>query len=182
MYIVSFCFSSCTKDYAPKPRGYFRIDLPEKKYKHFVPDNCPFEFDIPIYAEVKYDTNRFAEPCWMYVVFPSLNGKLYITYKPVTENILKYTEEARTMVYKHTVKATAIDEKIIRTKNNVHGVLYNIGGNAASSVQFFVTDSIKHYLRASLYFYAPPQADSLAPVIEFVQKDIDEMVNSFKWK
>lgn len=182
LVIVAFVFSSCTKDYSPKPRGYFRIDLPQKKYIHYVPENCPFEFDIPTYAEIKYDTNRFAEPCWMYLVFPSINGQLYITYKPVTENLIKYTEEARSMVYKHTVKANAINEKIIHTQNNAHGMLYDIGGNAASSVQFYITDSVKHYVRASLYFYAPPQADSLAPVISFVREDITHFIDSFKWK
>ena len=182
LFIVSVIFSSCTKDYSPKPRGYFRIDFPKKKYVHFVPPYCPFEFDIPDYAEIKYDTNRFAEPCWMYLVFPSLNGQLYITYKPVIKNLMTYTEEARTMVYKHTVKANAIDEKTIHTKNNVHGVLYDIGGNSASNVQFYVTDSVHHYLRASLYFYTSPEADSLAPVVAFVREDITRFIDSFKWK
>lgn len=175
--------SSCIKDYAPKPRGYFRIDMPEKKYIHYVSPDCPFEFDLPVYAEVKKDSNRLAEPCWMYVVFPSLNAQLYLTYKTINNDMEKYAEDSRTMVYKHTVKASAIDENVINnTQNHVHGIMYDIGGNAASNLQFYVTDSVNHFIRASLYFNAPPQSDSLAPSISFVRGDILRLVNTLKWK
>jgi gliding motility-associated lipoprotein GldD len=179
--VLIIAFASCKNDYVPKPRGYFRINLPEKKYVHYASPQCPFSFDIPEYANVLQDTNRLAEPCWFYITFPTLNGQLYFTYKSVKNNFQKLTEDNRNMVYKHTAKASAINETVI-SNNGVYGISYEIGGNAASNMQFYLTDSVNHFLRGSLYFYAPPQSDSLAPVINFVQEDVRVFINSFQWK
>lgn len=176
-------FCSCNENYSPKPRGYFRIDFPEKKYIHYSSAECPFSFSIPEYAYVEKDSNRGAEHCWMYVVFPKLNGQLYLTYKELKNDLFTYTEDSRNLVYRHTVKADAIDEnRIVIADKNIYGMQYEIGGNAASNIQFYLTDSVHHFLRGSLYFYALPQSDSLAPVIAFVKKDIDEMIKTFRWK
>ena len=175
-------FSSCVPDYVPKPRGYFRIDVPEKKYSRFVPPVCPFSFEIPQYAKVDFDTNRFAEPCWMSVKFPRFRGELFLSYKPLHNNLNQYAEDAHTLAYKHSVKADVINESRIVTPNTVYGVFYEIGGNAASSVQFFATDSTKNYLRGALYFNAPPNNDSIAPVLKFIKDDIMHMINSLEWK
>jgi len=179
--LLSF-FSSCDRDYVPKPRGYFRIDIPEKNYAKYSPGDCPFSFEIPQYATVVRDTNRLAEPCWMYVKFPRFNGEIFLSYKEVKNNLNKYLEDAHTLVYKHTVKADQITEKRISNTNNVHGVLYDIGGNAASSVQFFATDSTKHFLRGALYFNTTPNKDSIAPVLDFIKKDIQQLINTMEWK
>ena len=175
-------FSTCNHDYTPKPRGFYRITLPDKKYTAYDPHDCPFSFEIPQYAKVLPDTNRLAEPCWMYITFPPFNAQIYLTYKTLHNDLNKYTEDAHTLVYKHTVKANGIDEKLFNTSANVHGILYEIGGNAASAVQFYATDSIRHFLRGSLYFNCVPHSDSLAPVIDFLQKDVEHIVNSLKWK
>lgn len=183
LYLL-FCvfISACESDYTPKPRGYFRIEFSEKKYTRYTPDNCPFSFEIPQYAVVKPDTNRLAMPCWMYVIFPTYNGEVYLSYREVNNNLNKYLEDAHTLVYKHTVKADQIMEKRISGNKNASGVLYEIGGNAASPLQFFVTDSTKNFLRGALYFNVVPNNDSIAPVVEFLKKDIQKMINSLKWK
>lgn len=179
-----FCtlFSSCDQDYVPKPRGYFRIDVPEKNYSRFIPADCPFSFEIPQYAKMVYDTNSLTEPCWMYIKFPRFNGEIFLSYKPVNNNLNRYIEDAHTMVYKHTVKADAINEIRIRTPNNVYGMFFEIGGNAASSFQFFVTDSIHNYLRGALYFNVPPNNDSISPVLSFIKEDIRHMISTLEWK
>jgi gliding motility-associated lipoprotein GldD len=180
--LLLVCLSSCDRDYVPKPRGYFRIDTPEKNYSRFSPGDCPFSFEIPQYAIVVRDTNRLAEPCWMYVRFPGFNGEIFLSYKEVKNNLNKYLEDAHTLVYKHTLKADQITEKRISNRNNVHGVLYDIGGNAASSVQFFATDSTKHFIRGALYFNVVPNKDSIAPVLDFIKKDITQLINTIGWK
>lgn len=177
-----FLLASCDPDYVPKPRGYFRIDLPENKYERFVPTDCPFSFEIPQYAQIEYDTNRLTEPCWMYIKFPRFNGEIYLSYKPVRNNLNRFIEDAHTLVYKHTVKADAIHETRIITPNRVYGVYYEIGGNAASAIQFFATDSSNHYVRGALYFNVLPNSDSIAPVIGFIKKDIKHLINTLEWK
>jgi gliding motility-associated lipoprotein GldD len=180
--ILLLFFYSCNQDYVPKPRGYFRIDMPEKKYSRFSPADCPFSFEIPQYVSVVRDTNNLAEPCWMYIKFSRFNGEIFLSYKEVKNNLNKFLEDSHTLVYKHTVKADQITEKRVGNTNNVYGILYDIGGNAASSVQFFATDSTKHFIRGALYFNVAPNIDSIRPVLNFIKKDVQHLINTMEWK
>lgn len=184
LLVICFLLSSCGNDYSPKPRGYFKIDLPEKKYQTYLAE-CPFSFDFPVYAEVQPDSSRESKPCWMNVNYPQFNGRIHLSYQSVTseKQFNQLIEDARTFAFKHTVKATAIDEAMISyPEKKVYGIYYSIEGNTASSLQFFLTDSTKHYLRGALYFNEQPRLDSIQPVLDFVKKDIDQMIKTFKWK
>ena len=65
----------------------------------------------------------------------------------------------------------------------MYGLAYQIKGmGAASPYQFYLTDSTSHFMRGSLYFDAVPNNDSLAPVIEFVEKDIQHLFETIRWK
>ncbi len=173
---------SCHESYTPKPRGYLRVQYPEKKYQSF-DTNAPFSFEYPVYARIVPDTSANSEPFWYNIYFPSLDATIYLSYKPVKNNLQKYVEDSRTLVYKHTIKAEAIDESTIHLdSSNVYGIMYSLKGNTASSLQFFVTDSTRNFLRGSLYFNAEPDKDSLAPVITFLRKDVDHLVNTLQWK
>jgi len=181
-YFIFLLFASCESPYSPKPRAFFRIDLPEKKYQEIDMD-CPFVFEIPVYSKIISDDNPNTENCWFNIDFPKFHGRLHLSYKPVNNNIGKYLEDSRTLVYKHTVRATDIREEIIRDDSaKVYGLIYDIKGNVASSLQFYLTDSTHHFLRASLYFNAAPNSDSIAPVLNFVREDIYKMIESFEWK
>lgn len=181
--ICSF-FISCSQDYSPKPRGYFRIELPEKKYELYS-ESCPFSFMKPIYANVVPDSSKDTEPCWLNIDFPQFKAKVHLSYKDINGKKLfnEVAEDSRQLAFKHTIKAVAINETMIRNaKNKVYGIYYDIEGNTASSLQFYLTDSTRHYLRGALYFSAEPQIDSLKPVLEFIRQDIDVMIGSFEWK
>jgi gliding motility-associated lipoprotein GldD len=170
-------------DYSPKPRGYFKIDLPKKEYQSYKGE-CPFTFDYPVYANIVADNARDAKPCWKDVVFSGLNGRIHLSYQPISTKAQfnQLIEDSHTFVFKHTVKATAIDESIVSMpEKNVYGIYYTIDGNAASPVQFFLTDSTKNYVRGALYFNEQPRLDSIQPVLDFVKKDIDVMIRSFRW-
>jgi gliding motility-associated lipoprotein GldD len=183
--IIAIFFSACSNsDYVPKPRGYYKINLPEKSYIDYS-SGCNYSFKIPVYADVRNDSSRDSQPCWKNVVYPTLNGRLHLSYFKIENQKMlgSLIEDSRRLVFKHTVKAEGIQEsKISNNQSKVYGLFYDIEGNAASSIQFFVTDSTNNFLRGALYFYAEPQADSIAPVLEFVKKDIMVMLESFKWK
>jgi|SRR5688572_5014406 len=176
------CIVSCDQTATPKPKGYFRIDLPEKQFITYSVDECPFEFDLPRYAIVANYHDSISQPCWKYIRFPRFNGEIFLSYKKIENNLNTFLEDSRTLAYKHTVKASAIDETIVITPNRVSGLIYDIGGNAASSVQFYVTDSTHHFIRGALYFNVAPQPDSLAPVIQFLREDVVRIMTSLKWK
>ena len=186
--ILVSTFLSCREVAVPKPKGYFRIDLPKKQYITFNNElartsNMPFSFEYPVYGNLTFQVENKNEPGWFNIEFPAYRAKIYLTYKDVGKDFEGLMEQTYTMnVKNHIAKADAIDEKVFNNEENkVYGILYDLKGNTASAVQFYVTDSIKHYLRGSLYFSAEPDADSLAPVIEFFRQDIIKMIETLKW-
>lgn len=184
MFVACMLFASCRDEGAeiPKPRGYYRIDFPEKKYQQLNLD-CPFTFEYPIYAVIQKDANRNNEKCWFNLDFGKLKAKIHLSFKELNNDAGLFTEESRKMAYKHSVKASGIGEFPIENKSEkVYGLLYEIGGEAASSIQFHLTDSSHYFLRGSLYFYAEPNSDSLSPSLNFIRKDIDHLIETFKWK
>ena len=183
IFLLFLLLSGCRQDYTPKPRGYFRIDLPEKQYTRF--DSAyPYTFEYPVYAKITPDKRTTSEPFWINIDFPGFQGRIYISYKPVKNNLSEYLEDSRTFVVKHIPKAEAIDDSLIyRPEVRVFGLIYYIEGTqAASPCQFFLTDSSSNFLRGALYFNVSPNNDSLAPVLNFIEEDIRHLVSTFRWK
>ena len=184
--LLFFSFlSACVQYETPKPRGYFRIALPEKEYKSF-DSGFPYHFQYPIYGEVVPDTREWAEAYWADLVFDQFSARIHLSYKAVedSDNLYEYLEDAHTFVHKHIPKATAIrDEIFMADDNRVFGMLFRIKGReAASPLQFYATDSTDHFLRGALYFQTTPNNDSLAPVIEFLEEDVRRMLSTIEWK
>lgn len=188
LVLIGVVFSSCNREYAAKPKAYPRVIYPEKKYVEFAPAGCPFTCQIPQYAIAEKDTNFISQKvdtrCWTNILFPNFNGTINLTYKELNgeETLAKLLEDAHTLTYKHTKKANFIDEYQIKNSHGVDGMIYDVGGDAASNFQFYLTDKKKHYIRGALYFYNEPNTDSMKPVIQFVRKDLDYMIETFQWK
>lgn len=180
--IILTASTACKEDYTPKPRGFMKVEYPPKIYTRFETD-APFSFDYPEYARVVSDTSLNTEKYWYNIEFPVFDGTIYLSYKSVNDNLSAFIQDSRTLAYKHTIKAEAIEESIInKTKERVYGLLYDFSGNTATSLQFFLTDSSRHFLRGSLYFNTTPQKDSLAPIIGFIREDVLQMIESFEWE
>lgn len=182
MLITAAGFYSCDETYTPKPKGYFRIDLPQKSYSVYHDSRCAYAFELPSYSVVSNYSDSIAEPCWKYIRFPKMNAEIFLSYKKVNNDVIKFIEDARTLAFKHSVKADVIDETLIETPSEVYGLIYDIGGNAASPIQFYATDSTSHFLRGALYFNHPPQPDSLQPVIDFLRRDVVHLISTIQWK
>ena len=188
LILAIFSFFSCREVSVPKPKGYFRIDLPPKKYIVFNEtgqrDNLPLKFEYPVYGNISEKVDDKSEPGWFNIEFPAYKARIYLTYKDVGADLEGLIEQTYTMnVKNHITKADAINEQLINdVGNRVFGILYDLKGNTASAVQFYVTDSVKHYLRGSLYFESEPNADSLAPVIDFFREDVVHLIETLKWK
>lgn len=178
---------SCNSDYTIRQKGYFKIDLPKHEYRLFDEPGYPYSFEYPVYSSVVQDTSFFEDkpenPYWVNIDFPSLNGKMYISYKEASKaNFDKLVEDAFKLTYKHSTKATAIKDSLMRTPNGVTGIFFKVGGNAATARQFFVTDTASHFLRGALYFDATPNADSLGIVNNFLEADMKHLINTLKWR
>jgi gliding motility-associated lipoprotein GldD len=181
LIVVISGFASCREEYTPKPHGYVKIEFPERSYSKFT-DAAPFRFEYPSYARIEPDRSANAEPFWYNILLPSFNGTIYLSYKKVNSVLNDYIEDSRDLVYKHSIKAESINETLINNReNDVYGILYDLKGNTASALQFFVTDSANNFLRGSLYFNTQPNKDSLSPIIQFVRDDILHIINTIEW-
>lgn len=184
LVILIIASTSCNEPPIPKPRGYIRIDLPEKRYTTF--DSCyPFRFEYPVYAHVTPDTSRQAMPFWLNMNFGQMKATLFLSYKPIKKNELAtYLEDNHLFLSRHIAKSNGIEElRIENSHSRIFGTLYNINGTgAASPIQFFLTDSTHHFVRGALYFNFTPNNDSLRPVIEFLNSDLIHMVETFRWQ
>jgi gliding motility-associated lipoprotein GldD len=193
-YICFFIFPlflffvlSCNSNYTPKPRGYFKIQFPQHQYQSFDQPGFPYSFEYPVYANIIRDTTFFEDkpenPYWINIDFPRFNARIYMSYKEIGKNSFdKLKDDAYKMSYKHTYKATSIEDTVIKTPLGVSGIFFTVGGNAATAKQFFVSDSLKHFLRGALYFDTAPNEDSLSIVNQFLQEDMKHLINTLRWK
>jgi gliding motility-associated lipoprotein GldD len=180
--LVYILVGGCSQEFTPKPRGYFRIDFPEKAYQKF-DTTFPYQFEYPVYGKVVKDMDANTEPYWINVEFQAYKAKIYLSYKRVNKDLNGFIEDSHTLAYKHAIKADGIDEQIVsKPEKKVYGLIYEIEGNAASSFQFYLTDSNAHFLRGSLYFEAQTNKDSLAPAINFFRADVLHLIETFNWK
>lgn len=180
LFVIFICslFTACNEKYTPKPYGYFRIDFPDKSWEAST-DTLPYHFQKSTEALLEADNSRDAEYGWTNLHYPQYNAKIHLSFKTIATDtsLMHFTEDCHRMAYTHTIKAESINEKYFR-KNNIFGIIYYIEGNTASSTQFFVTDSCRNFLRGALYFNQHPNKDSLAPVIDYLRKDITHLMET----
>ena len=178
--LLLLSFVACSNNYTPRPYGYYRITTPDTAYVDFNP-SFPYTFALSRNAVVQPRTD-VSEPYWINIYYPALDATIYCSYKPVQNNLRELTNDALEFVYRNASFATAIPEQeYAHPEASVYGVLFDLEGNTASSCQFFVTDSTRHFFRASVYCNCPPNADSLAPVYNYLRTDIIKMVETFEW-
>ncbi len=189
IFLSAILLISCNTNYTvDKKRGYFKIDFPEKKYRLFDQPGYPYSFEYPVYANVLRDTTFFdgkpENDWWINIDFPQFHGRVFVSYKEIGKHRLdSLVDDAFKMSYRqHSQKASAIEPVPFRTPNNIDGIYFTLEGNTATANQFFLTDSVKHFLRGSLYFDAAPNEDSISIVNDFLKKDLEYLINTLKWK
>lgn len=178
----SLLLTSCGKEPKPLPRGYFRIELPEKSY--LISDKIPgLTFEAPAYSRVELLHQNSADSSWFNLAFPLFNARLHCTYRAIDQDFDKLLGDAHNMAYSHEVRARSIEKsRIHRDSSHVHGMVFDLRGEVASPIQFFATDSNRHFLRGSLYFNNRPNPDSISPVLAYVREDILHLLNTMEWR
>lgn len=170
-------FTSCKEDTVPKPKAFLSLEYPRGDYKPF-DGNCPYSFDYNALANVKSKGD-----CNFTIEYPKMKATIYLTYKPVDNNLEKLLRDAEELTYKHVIKADEINtQPYINRDTKVYGMFSQVGGDAATNAQFYVTDSTRHFLTASMYFYAKPNFDSVLPAADYVKQDMQNIIESLKWK
>lgn len=191
LILCSVFFTACSDNIGVKKRGYFKINLPiNQGSKLYDMPGFPYKFQYPSYAIISKDSSFFdAKPendFWLNIDIPTLDARLYISYKQIAKQGKNSFDslllQTTTMSYKHSSLANSIDPEPFKTPNNIEGVFFDISGDVATSKQFFLTDSVKHFFRGALYFNAAPNNDSLKPVYDFLEKDLRQIANTLTWK
>lgn len=143
----------------------------------------PYNFQVPSYSIPGNDPVNPNQHDWITIEVPANHAQIHLSYKKINNDLGAFIEESRSLAYKHTQKASSIEEQIfINPVKRVYGTIYNIKGNAASPMQFYLTDSVKHFLRGSLYIREIPNIDSLHPVINFLNQDVLHLIKTTEWK
>jgi gliding motility-associated lipoprotein GldD len=177
LFTFFFAVFGCKDDVLPKPSSYLRLDYPEAEYVDFK-GNCPFIFEMNSKAVIKADKD-----CGYSITYPKMKATIYLTYKPVNNNINKLLKDAQKLTYEHVIKADDIlEQPFINPDHKVYGMFYQVDGNAATNSQFYVTDSIKHFVTGSVYFYAKPNFDSIMPAASYIKNDMQRLMETVKWK
>ena len=177
LLIILTLFASCNEDVLPKPKAYLSLTYPKKSYKKLELTR-PYSFEFLKNTIVIND-----EKNWLKIKYPNLKASLDITYRPINNNLKELLTEAEKLVFKHTLKAEQIIPKdFVNPEKRVFGSLYEITGNAASQIQFHITDSTNNFLKGSLYFYAKPNYDSILPAVAYIKEDVLHLVETLEWK
>ena len=169
--------TSCKDDVLPKPTSQLRLDYPVAEYAAFE-NHCPFTFNINSEAIIKENKD-----CGFTITYPKMKATIYLTYKTVNGDIDKLLRDAQKLTYEHVIKADDILEQPYLNKDKkVYGMFYQVDGNAATNSQFYATDSVKHFITGSVYFYAKPNFDSIMPAADYIKNDMQTLMETLKWK
>jgi len=189
LLILMFCFASCEDDSVatPKPRMFPRIKFPEKSYDQFKTDYCKFTFTKPAYTSIEQDEKYFdgstLHPCWFDLVYGDFDARIHFSYYPLStkERFEELKRDAFILSQKHNAVANYIDEIPVYKNESVKGFIFNLEGEVASPIQFYLSDEKNNFLRGSLYFNTKSRPDSLAPLVSFVKEDVLKLVETFEW-
>lgn len=175
--------ASCSQDYTPKPRAYYRIDLPEHSYQAY-DASCPFSFEYSKHAVLDFKNLRTKRDCWFNLYYPKYNATIHFSYIPTQkDSINELFEQSRALVVEHIVKADDIVENTVMDDSlKLYGTIFDLEGSTATNYQFYLSDSSQHFLRGAMYFMHAPNPDSIQPVEKFIKDDLTHLVQSFRWK
>lgn len=169
--------TSCKKEVLPKPSSQLRLDYRVAEYARFE-NECPFSFDINDEASIKGKSD-----CNFTIDYPKMKATIYLSYKPVKNNINLLLRDAQKLTYEHVIKADDIlEQPFLNSKEKVYGMFYHVNGNAATNAQFYATDSVRHFIDCSVYFYSKPNFDSIMPAASYVKNDMQRLMESLRWK
>lgn len=169
----------------PKPKAYLRITLPEKRYRVCDTTGLPFTFECAQEAAVVWKKNTGRDK-WIDIAYPSHNSIIFLSYRSIhsLQELKAETDTSYQFLTVHFKQSSGVDEKqYVNTAEEVYATTFHLKGkNVASTYQFWATDSSSHFLRGALYINCPPNNDSLAPLIEYLQSDVNRLIETLRWR
>lgn len=168
---------ACKDEVLIKPSAQLRLQYAAPDYGLVITD-CPYSFEKNAQAKLEVKSR-----CGMNLSYSQMKATVYLTYQKVENgNLPSLLSDAQKLTYDHTVKANEIFEQPrVDSVNQVYGMFYMINGDAATQSQFYVTDSLNHFVTGALYFESKPNFDSLYPAVVYLRNDIRRIMESISW-
>ena len=188
LFLLFLAGCSNQGDISPRPRAYPRVIYPERHLTTYDQPDCPFTFSFPDYFTLMRDSTYFDEfidnPCWFNLRSDQFNADVHCTYTSFSSytQFQQLVQDAFKLANEQNKRASYIEDFKIILPNGTSGMAFNMEGPSASPFQFFLTDSVRHFFRGSLYFNSRPNPDSLRPVTEYDQEDLTGIIQSFSWR
>ena len=182
--LLAACSNRDADNYVPKPKGYNRIDLPPHRYQPLIAAH-PYSFEYSSQARILPDTFRGAQPHWIFIQYPAFKASVQLTYHPVLNSekrLAGMISDSYKLAAMHNEKAYSFKEELIQLPTGLKADVLSISGEVPSQLQFFTTDTTTHFLRGALYFNVATRNDSLAPVIDYLRKDVLHLLKTLHWK
>lgn len=176
-FLVFIIMSGCKEsEPIPKPKAQIRLDYPQGKLATL--ETSKFSINYNQLANPKENKDMAYT-----LEYPQMKGAIFLSYRPLNNDLDKLIQEAKRFSYEHAVKAdNIVEQPFVNPESKVYGSMFEVQGNAASQTQFFVTDSTNHFLTGSVYFYSKPNYDSILPAAAYLQNDIRNIMETLRWK
>lgn len=168
---------SCGEETLPKPKAFLNLEYSNPTYSQLKLSR-PYSFEVSSNAVIKDEPKQ-----WLKIQYPHLKASIDITYRTIDDNLRELLVESEKLVFKHAVKAEQISSNnYTNDDQKIYGTIHEITGNAASQIQFHLTDSTKHFIKGALYFERRPNFDSILPAVAHIKNDVLHLIETFEWE
>ncbi len=141
-------FISCDQNIIPKPEAFLNLEYPTPKYK-YIDKYCESVFEINQDAIIKINNKN----CINQIHYPLQKATIYLSYLKIKNNLDSILQDMNRMPLKHVRQQSDINQKeFFNERNQIYGSIFSIKGNAASQVQFYLTDKKKKFLNRFFIF------------------------------
>ena len=178
IFFTIFC--SCVENNLPKQRAFLRIEFKEPYYSIYEEIDTPFNF---YYNSNSTDLDQIGNNQFLFD-YSDINLSLNLSFHNIksSHDLEKKLGDFSLILDTHTKKSNGV---ILREYDNdnrrIFGKLYEIKGDVASPVQFYLTDSLSNFINGSVNLKFKSNYDSIFPSIQYVKNDILVLFESINW-
>jgi len=179
---LTMAATGCGAPPAPRPSGYFRIALHDTSFAHSMA-GCGLGFDLSASAGLLPRLEQQGDSCWFDLVYPQYAARVHCTYVHARgpEDLSSRMDDAFRLAYEHEVRADAIGTRRFSRPDGTSGVSFHLTGDAASPMQFVLTDGEDDFLRGALYFNRSANGDSTQPITDRITYDVKRIMETVRW-
>ncbi|MAU30909.1 MAG: hypothetical protein CMC36_03250 [Flavobacteriaceae bacterium] len=180
LFFFTLITFSCNEPNLPKQNGFLRIEFKEPYYTIHEEIDNPFNF----YYNSNYTYIDHIGSDQFLFDYKDLNLSLNLSFYSIKTklDLEKKSRDFSLILDTHIKKSNGI---VLREYDNdvnrMFGKLYEMKGDVASPIQFYLTDSVSNFISGSVNLKFKSNYDSIYPSIQYVKNDILVLFESINW-